>query len=139
MNVELLQHEIDASFIFQMREMKPADLDAADAKLDRARASVSIVGHRESGLFEIYEVSSGSKQYTVIRLGYFVVCPCGDFKFSGSCCKHALVTFPQVCRACFETPVERRGATCLKCDMESSPYLPPTVERKTESIGGIRF
>lgn len=138
----------DASTIFELREIGPSALDAAADKYAKAVEPMHILKEFQEGLFDVAVVVSGSKLYEVIRLGIsWWRCSCPDFEFKhNEACKHVYLAFPKVCQRCFAQPVSIKGRPCDGCvraarneAMDTAPYLPPTVTRAPESIGGIRI
>lgn len=131
---------LEANVIFQLREIGPDDLDAAEAKMLKASTPVAIEKSEKDGLFDVYTIASGKTTYRVIRFGYFALCECRDFAFSGTGCKHLPLTFPQVCRKCLRKAVPQRGAKCRACEMSDAPYMPPPppTEYRSIKVGNIR-
>lgn len=131
---------LDASTIFTLREIGPDDLDAAEAKFDKATEPIVVKRKKKDGLFEIYTIASGDRRYEVIRFEFFASCECRDFAFSGTGCKHLPLTFPMVCRKCMRRPVKQRGLKCVACEMADAPYLPPPSPEYTSiKVGNIRI
>lgn len=129
--------ELGLETIFKLREMSEQDLDAAEDKLYKASAPITVIKRYDSGVFEVGIVLSGEKLYEVIRFGDFVFCPCKDFEYSGTACKHCPLLMPLVCRKCRERPVKQRGRKCSRCEHEESPYMRQKVEGKRELVGSI--
>lgn len=142
--------ELGPETIFTLREMLPADLDAAEDKLYKASDLITVLDHQEVGLFDFYIVHSQKKDegkvYEIVRFQHFARCSCGDFEFSGTGCKHLALCMPQVCRKCYAVEVKQRGLTCDGCkdvvrreEISDAPYMVPSSIKPIERVGGIRI
>ena len=123
--------------LFEMVEGNASTLAKADARRKDA-GPVSVIGHAEAGLFDIYLVASGDSTYTVTRFAWFIKCDCPDFHFTRSICKHAIVCFPPVCRVCFTRPVSRAGIVCKACSMDTALRY-RTPQPTAERFGSVRI
>ena len=124
---------VHAVSVFQMREILP------DAIRPDARDSlVSVLDEGANAFLEWAVVLSDSGAvYQVSRLPhtFFFNCSCR----ATAICRHIRRVYPSVCAKCFVRPSALAGAKCDRCFEIDSPYLKPSLGRKTTKVGNIRI
>ncbi len=127
---------ISPDLIFKMREMSHEILKAAEDKMKKS-GPITVIDQYESGIFEVSVVLSGEKLYELVRFFDFVFCPCRDFEFSGTACKHSWFVLPKLCKKCRERSVGNVGEKCERCSVKDAPYLKQASSKKPERVGNI--
>jgi hypothetical protein len=106
---------ISPSEIFNLREVAVDELEHARSNLAKAKDSLKVVEHSESGLFDKYAVRSGENTYEVVRMELFVRCTCKGFIHGHAVCKHIAATLPPLCRSCVKRDAPELGGLCDVC------------------------
>lgn len=135
---EVIADVLSRYSVRDLYEQSHEDLDAGEDKLYKAAEPIKIIEQGVENDIRWWKLESGEKNYEVRRFENFVFCSCMDFFIHKRMCKHLTITVRFYCDRCRSNLVDF-GQMCETCQMSTSPYLPPAIDRKPERIGNVRI
>lgn len=102
--------------IFDLKEVSRSSIERARKRA----ADLKVVGRSSGYPLTVYVVESGSKLYSVIRLGLFAFCDCPGFHYSSGACKHIAATIDPACPKCGRETRDDQEL-CPGCEMDEAP------------------